>query len=935
MFAPILTTKLYIPPPRPNLVPRPRLIERLRQGLYRKLTLVSAPAGFGKTTLVTDWLHHLERPAAWLSLDEGDNNTLRFLSYVIAALQRIEPALGKTTQSLLQDPQNFSQETVVTSLINEIAGVETSFVFVLDDYHVIETPAIDEALGFLLDHLPPQVHLVIVSRVDPSLPLPRLRARGQLTELRTDDLRFSSDEAAAFLNQVTGLDFTPADVAALEDRTEGWIAGLQLAALSMSRTTDVAGFIAAFAGSHRYIIDYLADEVLDQQPPEIRDFLLKTSILSQLCAPLCDAVMGADAKPAAGPDASSQKTLEYLEHANLFLISLDDQRRWYRYHHLFADLLQQRLHQALDFNGQLTALHRRASRWYAQQAVRADNLELADQAIQHALKAMDLAQAAQLVAQFAPPAIMQGKVTVAKNWLETLPMALIHQSVILCLAQAWIYFFTQQLEEMEAILEVAEAQLAADQAPDTPEYLGRQGEIAGLRAWVARNRGEIDQAIQLALQSLEYLPEDRVFERGLNSLFLASTLEDTGDIPSAVAILEESIKLSYAADNILAAMGATAYLADLQYIQGQLTQAKVTLLQAIDQARSEQLDTLPANAELCSMLADIFYEQNDLVAAEAYINAGLALTAHGLSTLPINAVLYLKVAWLNWAKGNLAATQAALEQVNQLHAYPSASRLIEIIMASRAELALRLGDLATAREWRQTVNLDVTEPLTYLREFELIILAQLLVVQAGAVSTPGGIRQQGLDLLARLAEFAATGGRIGRLIRILVWQAVAFHQAGELSQAVTVLGRALTLAEPEGFIRTFVDAGPVVAALLGQIPVTGSTPLYVKRLLAAFPETAAQGGPLPVTDGQGAAPRQPAPGAPPPATEALIEPLSERELEVLGLVAAGLSNKEIADQLVLAVSTVKRHMSNIYGKLGVSSRTQSLARARELGLLVD
>ena len=495
MPTPLLATKLYIPPLRPNVVSRPRLLERLNEGLHRKLTLISAPAGFGKTTLLSAWVEGIDRQVAWLSLDEGDSDPARFLTYLVAALQTIAPNIGEGVMRVLQSPQPPPIESILTALLNEITTIPDHFVLVLDDYHVLDAKPIDNALTFLLEHLPPQMHLVIATREDPQLPLARLRARDTLTELRVTDLRFTPSEAAGFLNQVMGLDLSAEDITALETRTEGWIAGLQLAAISMQGQKDTTSFITSFTGSHHFVLDYLVEEVLQQQPERVQNFLLRTSILDRLCGSLCDAVL-------LDPNASGQATLEYLERANLFIVPLDNERRWYRYHHLFADLLRQRLHQSTDSStgderDGVAELHRRASQWYE------DN-SLTIEAFHHAVAANDVERAERLVEGEGMPLQFRGPMISVLNWLESLPTTILDARPSLWVTYASALTMTgQPISSVEEKLQAAEAALQeAEQDDKTRDLVGH---IAAIRAMLAIPANQVETMIAQSRRALEYL----------------------------------------------------------------------------------------------------------------------------------------------------------------------------------------------------------------------------------------------------------------------------------------------------------------------------------------------------------------------------------------------------------------------------------------------
>ena len=604
MSTPILTTKLYIPPPQPKVVLRPRLIERLNEGLHRKLTLISAPAGFGKTTLLSEWVAGCEKPAAWLSLDEGDNDPTRFLAYLVAALQTIAPNIGEGVLGVLQSPQPPPTESILTALLNEIDTVEDDFVLVLDDYHVIDGKAVDDALTFLLEHLPPGMHLVIATREDPHLPLARLRGRGQLTELRAADLRFTPDEAAEFLNQVMGLNLSAEDIAALETRTEGWIAGLQLAALSMQGLADVTSFIKSFTGSHHFVLDYLVEEVLKQQPESVQTFLLRTSILERLCGPLCDAVL-------LDPAVSGQETLEYLERANLFLVPLDNERRWYRYHHLFADLLRQRLHQSdtsptEDKEWDVAELHIRASIWYED-----NGLEI--EAFQHAAAANDVERAARLIEGEGMPLHFRGAVAPVLSWLESLPTTELDARPSLWVIYASSLLFVSQTTGVEQKLQAAEAALQ-DAEPDdkTRDLLGH---IAAIRATLAVIQHDVETIIAQSRRALEYLHPDNMPVRTATTWTLGYAYQLQGDRAAASQAYSEAIAISEAIGHSIITILATTGLGNVQEADNQLHLAAQTYRRVLQLAGDPPL---PITCEAHLGLARISYEWNDLDTAQKH-----------------------------------------------------------------------------------------------------------------------------------------------------------------------------------------------------------------------------------------------------------------------------------------------------------------------------
>jgi LuxR family maltose regulon positive regulatory protein len=940
----LLTTKLHIPSPRPDLVSRPRLVEHLTEGLRRKLTLVSAPPGFGKTTLVSTWLRQIDLPlpVAWLSLDERDNNPARFWTYLLAALRQIDASIGSMGQTILNagHSQVQTNEALVTMLINDLAAVPGNYILVLEDYHLIEAEAIHTAMGFLLDHAPGQMHLVLISRTDPPFPLTRLRVRDELTELGEADLRFTPAEAVVFLNQTMGLDLDPVDVAALEARTEGWVAGLQLAALSMHGRRDTHSFVQAFTGSHRYVIDYLAEEVLSRQPAHIRGFLLQTSILDRLSGPLCDAVIerlqidasgnGASVNDGSGSgglsdngtslgQATGQAMLEYLEQANLFIIPLDDGRRWYRYHHLFADFLREHL-QKLVSAAELIALHHRACAWYAQQGLYVE-------AVDHALAAQDPEQAAPFIEQLALSMLTQGEVSTLQNWLLKLPARLIQTRPRLSLAWAWAKVITNEWDDVEPLLQWAERSLAGDGRDSVETGLGHDdayvsglwGEVAAIRSMILGNTGEVEQAIALSRQALEQLPEDNLILRSVITMNLGAAYELIGDLAGASQKITEAIAIAETADNLITVLSGTGSLAQLHEEQGRLHHAAKMYQQAIRvvekqaEARGHPGRPLPIAGWAYSGLAEILREQNQLEAAQPYLVTCLELASHGDIILRNKVIGQLILARIRQAQGGEADAMAAIEEAARLT--HRRSPLTLWVEAVRTRLWLMQGNLQAAAHWARSWDLPVDDGLKYaVFPGEYSTLVRVFVAQERL--------DEAAALLARMHAVAESSGRLGRLLELLILQALILYRQGDVTKALAPLAHALSIAERGGYVRIFVDEGAPMAALLQEATVRDLASTYGYQLLAVFdPNIAHQG------------PNRQVPGQTEVQVSPLLEPLSDRELEVLRLVASGLSNQDIADRLVIAVSTVKSHTNKIFGKLAVQNRTQAVAKARDLGLL--
>jgi LuxR family maltose regulon positive regulatory protein len=891
---PILQTKLHIPPIRPELVSRPRLIERLNAGLLAgKLTLVSGPAGFGKTTLVSEWVAGCGRPAAWLSLDKGDNDPARFLAYLVAALQTlalsqvegIATNIGEGVLGVLQSLQRPPSESILTALLNEITTIPDDFVLVLDDYHVIDARPVDNALTFLLEHLPPQMHVVIATREDPNIPLARYRAGSQLTELRVADLRFTPSEAAEFLNQVMGLDLSAEDVAALETRTEGWIAGLQLAAISMQGHEDATSFIQSFTGSHHFVLDYLVEEVLEQQSASVQAFLLRTSILDRLCGPLCDAVLGS-------PSASGQETLEYLEHANLFLIRLDDERRWYRLHHLFADLLRQRLHQNIassteNAKSRVNELHIRASQWYE------DN-GLYIEAFHHAAAANDIERAERLMEGKGMPLHFRGAATSILEWLASLPKTVLDTRPSLWVRYARLAMVTGQTTGVEEKLKAAEAALqGADPDDKTRDLIGRIAAVRANRAWT---QYQVETMIAQSRRALEYLHPDNLYFRftGIWTLGFACLLQ--GDRAAAGEAFAEALSISQASGDIHSTIVATIGLGQIHEFANHLYLAADSYRRVLQLAGDLPL---PVVSEAHLGLARIFYEWNDLDAAARYGQQSLQLARQFDRDIDRFIISEVFLARLKLARGDVASAAAMLAETDQnVRQHNFVLRMPEVAAAQVLTL-LRQRNLAAAAHLAQTHELPISQARVQLAQGD----------PSAALAVLEPLRRQ----------MEAKNWQDERL-RVMVLQAVALHAHGEKEKAIQLLGDALALAEPGGFVRIFVDEGFPMAQLLSEAVARGIMPDYVDRLLAVF------GAEEQKSKAKSYLP--PAPPAQPP-----IEPLSQRELTVLQLMAQGLSNREISERLFLALSTVKGHNRNIFDKLQVQRRTEAVARARELGLL--
>lgn len=900
----ILATKLYVPPLRSKIVLRPRLIGQMNIGLPsgRRLALISAPAGFGKTTLVSEWISSCERPVAWLSIDEGDSDPIRFLTYLISALQTINAGIGAEVLRALQTSQPPPIESILTTLLNEISTIPEEFSLVLDDYHLIDSRSIDNALTFLLEHLPPQMHVVITTREDPNLPLARFRVRDQLTEVRVTDLRFTSSEAAEFLNQVMGLDLSAEDVTALETRTEGWIAGLQLAVLSMQGNQDVHGFIQAFAGDHQYIVDYLVEEVLHRQPESIRSFLLQTAILDRLNGPLCDAVTG---------EPGGKERLETLRRGNFFLIPLDDKRHWYRYHHLFADVLQ--MHLKTEQPDQVPVLHRRASEWCEQN-------HSVIEAIHHALAGMDFERTARLAETTWQAMYESFQSDTWLSWVKQLPEKLIRSRPVLCTQIAWGLMNAHEVDASESRLRDAERCLEGPSdgmvIVDKEQFRSLRARIAFARAYNAQTQRDFLTAIKYVELVFEFISEEDQFLRAQTTAILGATYLINGDLDAACQSMSNWIDNSLKIGNYFAAFAyAMAEKADILTAQGHLGEALRTYQQSLQLAAEYDSRVLRVMTHPDLGMSMLYHEMGDDKAAEQHLQKSLEL-----------ATLHRSVDWsyrkciaqarLKESAGDLDAAIELLDEAKSFY--------IKTLMphtrpldAIKARIYLKQGRLSKAEEWVNKQGLSVDDELLYFREFEHITLARVLLAEYQN-NQDEYIILKALKLLERLLKAAEDGKRLGSVLQILITQVLVYQLQGDTSKAYAVLERALTLAQPEGYFRIFVDEGEPLRSLLSGFRRSiekksrdnnHELSNYVDKLLSISTQ--------------------------PKRTQnsELVESLSQRELEILRLLQTELSAPEIARELVVAVSTVRTHTKSIFSKLGVNNRRAAVKRAAELNLI--
>ncbi len=905
----LLRTKLYIPRPRKDLVFRPRLIDRLNAGLDKKLTLIAAPAGFGKTTLLSEWISKSPRFVTWLFLDEGDNDPTQFWTYFIASLQGLSPDLGANAFALIQSPQAPPIKSILTELINDLIAFSTPFASVLDDYHFIDSQPIHDALAFLIDHLPANMHLVITTREDPALPLARLRARDQLTEIRAWDLRFSQEETDTFLRGVMGLDLSKQDVAALEDRTEGWAVGLQLAGLSMQRQTDIKAFITDFSGSNQYILDYLTDEVLQQQPESIRSFLLHTAILDRLCGPLCDAVTGR---------IDSDKLLAHLEAANLFVNPLDEERRWFRYHHLFSDLLRNQLTRSQP--ELISVLHRRASQWFE------ENGDI-QAAIDHALQDTDLTQAARLIEQHALPRVYHGEVTMVVGWFDRLPDAIMESAPVLCIYKAWALVLMRR----DALRgEVERALHAADQALDRVNA-GKAlrnlvaGHAASIQAFLMRTPALMgknpDMLISLSQEAQRLLPEEEKAIRSTAALNLAYGYLAKADLEAASLAFKQALEDGLSGGNYFAAIYGPINLVLGARLMGHLKEALQLCETSID--RFNQIlagQYFPPIGALYILKGSLLLEYDRLEEAEHALMEGIDLVRWtGESMAP--KLGYTALARLRLIQGDRSAM---LEAVRTLEETWPEGTLYAQALRQRLSILQRPDDpdvqkdastwLAQAEiEFDELAVIESVDPINTSKFDVNLNTSHVLAHLASA--KPGAYPLESVHAyLERQQDFAASRGFVSWVVEIAIGRTLLYQAAGKKYEALEALEGALSAAAPTGLFRIFVDECEPLQALLEELKSRlkdGALIAYTNRLLEAM-----SCGSSKVEIGE--------------VQEAL---LSERELEVLHFLVKGLSYEDISQQLYLSLNTVQFHVKNIYRKLLVNKRVQAIEKAKEMNLI--
>jgi len=887
----LLETKLFIPTIRPKRVDRPRLIEQLNRELDKALILVSAPAGYGKTTLISSWLREANIPSAWISLDEDDNDPFHFLQYLVTALHKLVPTIQEDLLAAFRGMQPTPPETLMNLLINEVAGHEASLVLVLDDFHTIQAQPILDMLFFFIEHMPPSLHLVLLSRTDPPLPLSRLRSRGQMVEIRAGQLRFTLDEITIFLNEAMELKLSADDITIMEARTEGWIAGLQLAALSLQSAKDTHAFVTAFAGSHHYIMDYLVEEVLNIQSERVRSFLLQTSILSRLCGSLCNAVV----KLENGCGIDGQETLEALEQTNLFVTPLDDERHWYRYHHLFADMLSRRLeHQLPD---QLPELHRRASQWYEQNG-------FIPEAIHHSLTAGDQNRAIQLIEQNGCLLLISGEISTLQNWIKAVEPHT-RTRPWMYIFKAWLFALTGFPGRVEEMLQTAEKLISSPKPRMEVKIM--QGTIASARAYRANLQGETSLAASFARQALEYLPDIGLVSRSLRTVatsLLGDANSMSGNLEDARRAYMEAKQIGQAVGDIHLVIVVNSNLANILVEQGQLHQAASIYSETLQMASRPDGQKSLIAGRVYAELSQVSYEWNRLETATQQVLQSIALCRQwgNMDQLAVGYVMLARLAHVQgYPEKEQEAIYLAEQLANEHHLLPGYSTLVKYVLA---RLWLAQGNMEKVSHIIQQSGLTINDDIPYLREPEYLALLRVLLAK--------GEYDSALTLSQCMLQKVEVTSRTRRVIELLILQALIFQAKRDIDQALVMLGRALSLAKPEGYMRIFLDEGEPMFKLLHLAKARRIETEYVANLLAVMGE-ATERAQSPV--------------------QLLIEPLSMREVEILKLIEAGCSNQEIAARLVISIATVKRHISNIYAKMGAQNRTQAVSIGRELSLL--
>lgn len=890
METPLLNTKLYIPALRSDLIKRVRLLNKIEKGLNGKLILVSAPAGFGKSTLVAMWARDSRISLGWVSLDNRDNDPVVFLTYIFTAINSVGH-VGDTVLAEIRSPQRPPEEEILKAWINELSNHPHKLILVLDDYHVIENPAIHQNVEFLLENLPPNFHLIVISRSDPNLQLARIRGCGQMTEIREADLRFTENEASEFFKSVLDLHLSAQNISALEQRTEGWAVGLQLAGLALQGRKDIEQFIQKFSGGHHHIIDYLTQEVFDRQPEYIQVFLLQTSILERMCASLCDVLTG---------ENTGTSILHSLDQRNLFVIPLDDERQWYRYHHMFSDLLRYQLEHL--YPGWVKDLHKRAGIWYAEH-------NFPDEALQHLQAVEEFALAAEIIESLGPDLIGQGKLTLLKSWIENLPETIIKDRHYLCLYHAWVLNLTNQVNILEARLQDTERALA-HQTLDDRTVADVRGQIAQIRAYDARRRKNLALSIEYLNGALNLLPEDSFSARSAALFHLGLTYIHQGKLVKAAQALADARPLSELGGNLYVTLATTGYLADVQIAQGHLRQAAQFCEQTIEESLARhQPEALSGLAYVYVSLGKIHYERNDLEKATMHLVEGITLGERTANWRATMAGIFA-LAWLRQMLGYNDEADALLQKATALADRSRMSFREMDLDAWQARINLAQNKVVPAVKWATVYQADKAR-LPTSHEFSDSVQARILIAQKKF--------SRALGLLEQQCQKFETIGADGRLIESLMLEALVKYAQEDKDQAYQLIEKALAKAEAEGYIRIFIDEGPAMIAFLTEFLNWSEDELvstsYIKRLLEAFPEEQIQAYKQSLIK------------------KHTIDSLNDREQQILYLLAAGLKTPEIADELHLANSTIKWYRKNIYAKLGVNRRADAIARAKELNII--
>ncbi len=935
MADPLVETKLLQPSPRRDVVARPRLAGMLERVAGPPVTLVSAPAGFGKTSLLAAWVSTRpdtsggEHPVAWVSLDGRDRQATSFWTYVLLALDRAVPGSGDAALTLLQSGQT-SVESVLAGVVNELSVQSGDVVLVLDDYHLADSVEVAAGMTFLVDHMPPQLRVVISTRADPALPLSRLRARGELLEIRASDLRFTGDEVTTYLNDLHGFGLTASDIASLETRTEGWVAALQLAAISLRDRDDPSAFIAGFAGDDRFVVDYLADEVLSRQPDDVRRFLLDTSVLSRLTGPLCDAL----SPPPPVRGRSGKAMLETLDRANLFLVPLDDHRTWYRYHHLFGDVL--RSHLLEERPGDVSELHRRAADWYAA----AGQIEAA---VRHALEADDLDLSADLIENSYRALGRERREDLLSQWARRLPDEVLKNRPVLAIALIGGLMASNQFDDVDQRLDHVEDLLArprADLVVADPDELARvPAAVEMYRAALALLGGDPPGAIARAQRAIDAALDGDDLAVGAAAALSGLASWSTGDIASAHASYARSIPALTRAGHIADVLGCSIAMADMELRMGRLRDAEQTFAHALELAEANTppgARVMRGTADMLVGLSRMAWYRNDLVAAAEHLRRSDELGE--AASLPQNPYRWrVGMARLRAAEGDLAASLDLLDEAERVYV-GDYSPNVQPVHASRARVLAASGDLAGARAWARDHGVAVDDELSYFREYEHITLARVLLAEHAATGSPEPL-DAATVFLDRLLAAATDGGRDGSVIELEVLRAIAYDATGQRGAALEALRHAVELAEADGWVRVFVDAASALTPLLRDLSTTQPRSGYAHELLDAAVARNAENG-VARDAGSPSTSRSSSENAPPPASAlslesrmGLVDPLSDRELDVLRLLGSDLDGPAIARQLVVSLNTVRTHTKHIYTKLGVNNRRAAISRAHQLGLL--